>query len=458
MPGHKGKSLESLIAMIKETGFKIDVTELPGLDNLQDPRGPIMKAEEQAARTMGAEKTFFLVNGATTGIIAGIMATTKPSAQVLLPRNCHRSFWSALVLGDLTPVFVVPKYYAPLSISIPADDNAYKRAYEKAHDKNKISLAAVINPSYEGFVSKIEKIIAWAREKNMSTLVDEAHGSLFPLHNELPTSALQLQADIVVHGAHKTLGSLTQTALLHLGNKSMKHEPVRQAIQNVQTTSPSYLLMASLDEAIKNCHRESVIDNLLEINISTRKKISQIKGFQLIDEEILAQQPEYSADITKLVISPLKLGLTGFQLASILREQYGIQVEMAQWGYVVFLTGIGSTPADFHNLTEALRHMSQQWFTDGSKPQKTAAQVYQEEFWLDLLDKENMPPLLLSPRQSFYADTIEVAIDEAVGEAAGEFICPYPPGIPLLYPGEALQPQMVKFLQASNYKKIKIIN
>lgn len=467
MPGHQGKGmLTQLTHLLGEHGLKTDLTELPGLDNLQEPVGPILAGEEQAAGLMGAKKSFFLVNGATGGILAGMLAASAPGDRVLFPRNSHRALWSALVLGDLRPVFVLPEVYFPYQIVLPPALQAYGIAYGHTEDtgqKSRPGLLVGINPTYEGLVSnELGNIITWAAAKKMLTIIDEAHGSLFPLHDGFPPSAIQLGADLVVHGTHKTLGSLTQTGLLHLGTHRVPERRVSQALQTIHTTSPSYLLMASLAEVTGNTGMRQVVDIFLHLAWETRGHLGKIKGIKLVDDELIRDCPGIQADPAKLVISALELGLSGHQLANCLREQYRIQVEMACWGYTVLLLGLGTTMENTAYLLRALEDISRRYGQEqrDCPDMNSGLQASQEvsSYFTWLAAREKLIEPVVTPRESFYGETKEVLLGEARGELAGELICPYPPGIPILYPGEIITPEALELVSlVTGEKNIRIL-
>lgn len=463
-PGHKGKGkLEGLAGLLAEFGLKLDLTELPGLDNLQLPMGPILEGEEEAARLMGARKTFFLVNGATGGILAGALAATKPGDRVLLPRNCHRAFWSAMVLGDLQPVFVVPDVYRPAQVILPPTFKNYLTAFSNDGKVQNITMLVGVNPTYEGLsATDLGQVISWAHSQQMVTLIDEAHGSLFPLHEELPFSAIQLGGDLIVHGTHKTMGSLTQSGLLHLGTDKVAAAKVRQALQIVHTSSPSYLLLASLVEATQGDGVKEMTDNLLELAATARKQIAHIRGIQLVDEEIITKYSHFQGDKTRLVLSAIELGLTGNQLAEFLRNKYRIQVEMELERYVVLLLGLGTRSQDIEHLVEALKDISSSLDVRLSNRERSALSEGDCNsligYFAGKAAAGSAPELAATPRESFYASTYEVLLEEARGEVAGEMICPYPPGIPVLYPGELISAEIIQLLKATTgIHKIKVL-
>ena len=458
MPGHKGMgSLANFNEMFKRHGFSLDVTELPGLDNLQNPTGILKELEEQIAKIFNSIESFMLINGATAGILAGILATTKPKQQILLPRNCHCAFWSALVLGDLEPIFVMPDFNHRYQLALPATLQDYKRGLSAARGANPRA-AVIINPTYEGLVADIKQLVAWAKEQHILTIIDEAHGALFNLHKQLPTSGLEAEADLIIHGAHKTLGSLTQSGLAHLGTAEVAPHKFRQALRTVQSTSPSYLLMASLGEAVSGAH----VETILELAEEARREIGRIGGITLVDEKVIKEQQVYDGDKTRLVLSPDGLKLSGVKLGELLREKYHIQVEMAQQSYIVAMLGAGTTKNHIDKLVYALKDICARYRADGITQGHIKRDPSGGSFYDALAKGVIKPKLMVSPRDSFYSEVTELPLKNALGEIAGEMICPYPPGIPLVYPGELITPELVEYLSDAtsgmkDANKIKVL-
>lgn len=458
MPGHKGIGpLANLNEMFKRYGFSLDVTELPGLDNLQSPSGVLKELEEQIAQIFGSIESFMLINGATAGILAGIMATTKPKQKVLLPRNCHCAFWSALVLGDLEPIFVMPDFNHQHQLALPATLEDYKRGLSAATGSDP-RVAVIINPTYEGLVADIKQLVGWAKEQQLLTIIDEAHGTLFNLHKQLPVSGLEAGADVIIHGAHKTLGSLTQSGLAHLATAEVAPHKFRQALRTVQSTSPSYLLMASLGEGASGAQ----VEKILELAEEARREIRRITGITLVDEKVIKDRQVYGGDKTRLVLSPDGLKLSGVQLGELLREKYHIQVEMAQHSYIVAMLGAGTTKNHIDKLVCALKDICASYGVDDKNKSHITGEPMGGSFYDALAKGVIKPKLMVSPRDSFYSEVAELPLKDALGKIAGEMICPYPPGIPLVYPGELITPELVEYLseaasQIKDVKKIKVL-
>jgi arginine decarboxylase len=440
MPGHKGGrgAAQVLLDLLGEAPFQADLTEVPGLDDLHQAKGPIGQAQKLAAEAFGAAETFFLVNGASAGIHGALLALAAPGDKVFLPRHMHRSVFTALVLTGVEPVYLLPFYHRELAmpLAVPQDDWA---ACWDRHSRGKI--AFFVSPTYEGVASLDRKLIQQARAKGLITVVDEAHGPHFSFHPLLPSSALRCGADLVIHGSHKLLSAFTQAAMLHL-NRGLDREKIREALRLLQTTSPSYLLLLSLDVARFQMagQGEILLDELLEIAGQARREINRIKGFRCWGRELLSEAGVTGLDQTKLIIDGLELGFDGFSLAASLRRDYRVQVEMAAPYYILALLSIGDKRDKVDHLIRALRDLS-------GRKETFAGKEFLPFDQLKAFVPTRLPELVVSPRESFFRPKRSLPLEEAVGAICGELLVPYPPGIPFLCPGERISEEMVERLQ-----------
>lgn len=423
MPGHKGQG---------EMPYPADLTEIPGLDDLHQPAGVIKEAQQLAAEAFGARETFFLVNGATAGILAAFLALVQPGDKVILPRHAHKSVFNALVLSGALPLWVPPVYHPVLKIPLGVSRKQWEQAWEK-HPGSK--LLFLVHPTYEGITSIDEELIRQAKARGFKIIVDEAHGSHFPFHPGLPPPALSLGADVVIHGSHKTVGSLTQSGMLHLG-PSLEPGMFQGALSLVQSTSPSYLLMASLDEARRDMVLEgrAKLDRVLGATARLRDEIKGVKGICFWHEELYTYNEVKGLDPTKIIIDGRQLGLTGYELAECLRESYGIQVEMAAGTHLLALFSFEDSWVQGKRLLDALKEISRSGGTGKPLP---------ETFGSNCLPA---PQVVVSPRDSWFAPKRQLPLEEAAGAVAGQLLVPYPPGIPLLCPGELITHQLVDLL------------
>lgn len=430
MPGHTGS------IGFKTPEFKalapLDVTEVPGLDDLHLPQGIIEEAQTLLSRAYGAEKSRFLVNGATSGIHALLMGMEREGAQVLIPRNAHRSFFGGLVLSGANPVYLPCLVDKHLGMGIALEPAAAARALERNPQAEAIF---AVSPTFYGTTSFIDQIAAITEKEGKKLFVDEAHGGHFPFHEGYPASALSGGADAVVNGLHKTLPVFNQGACLHYRKRKHTMDRVGAAWDLLTTTSPSYLIMASIDLARRFMEEEGhgKLEQALEFSRFYSRKIENIKGLHVYDEELSHYRAVADKDPLKLLIDVRGLNVNGLQLSKILRQKYRIQVEFADIHYIVAMMSIFHNRQDWERLYGALSEIAAN--CGGSlKPGEEIA-VPPE------------PQVCLSPREAFYARSRQVPFEAARGEIAAEMIAAYPPGIPCLLPGEKITDEVFNYLQ-----------
>lgn len=436
-PGHKGGrgAWPPWLELLGEAVFALDLTELPGLDNLHDPQGVIREAAAAAAACFGADESYFLVNGASAGIAAVILATCRPGDRVLLPRNCHQSAIHGLILSGAEPVYL--PVYGDAASGLPGmvRTEDLRRAWDAS--PGAVSLVVLLHPSYYGLVGELEQQVRLAHERGCPVLVDEAHGAHFFTSDLYPPSALSCGADFVVHGAHKVLGAFTQAALLHRRGNEGVAARLRAALRLVQTTSPSYLLLASLDVSRQQCLEErrgweEVAGEALRL----REEISRLPGLSAAGGEVLRLPGVIGFDPARLVVNVRRLGITGFEAAEWLRLKRRLLVEMADLYNLVFILG----PSDLPLLGELLSALAALASACGGEGKRELPPVIQP-FELPL------PPQAMAPRQAFFSPWEAVAMEAAVGRVAAEAVAPYPPGVAVICPGELVTAEAVAFLK-----------
>ena len=438
MPGHKGgyHLTPRLLELLGEKAFQADFTEVKGLDDLHNPQGVIAEAQELAARCFGAGATFFLVNGATCGIEAALLATCKPGDVVIAPRNVHRSFLNGLILSGAEPVYIEVKYTAH-GLPLPLQAAELKKALH-AHPEAKAVF--IVSPTYEGLAANYEQLMPVIKEAGVQLIVDEAHGAHFYFSRQFPKPALPSGADIVIHGSHKMIGSLTQTGMLHLADSGAK-ESMQKALSIVQSTSPSYLLMASLDgtRAQLALKGSELFTKLIDLCQQARREINELSSFWCLTEKDLPADIPY--DPTKLVIGSL-CGLSGYQLDAIL-SSYKLDMEMATLGYVLALTGIGDRQENLEYLVDVLKTIAKSGDLKHNQ-KRSIGRPYPP-----------LPRALLSPREAYFSPYVQVSLKEAKGKIAGEMIAPYPPGVPLICPGEVFTAEIIEYIEELRCQEIK---
>lgn len=433
VPGHKhGKGLKPMTDYYGEKMMALDVNSMPCLDNLSNPIGVIKEAEDLAADAFGADSAFFLVNGTSAGIQAMIMAVCEPGDKIILPRNCHKSAISALILSGAIPIYVQPQIDERLGIAMGVELDDIKETIMENPDA---AAVFIINPTYYGAASDLKEIIRFAHQYNMLVLVDEAHGAHFHFHPDVPPSAMKLGADMSAVSLHKTGGSLTQSSILLLNEERITHQKVRTTLSLNQTTSASYLLMASLDIARQQLATEGKarIGAILKLSDDARARINGIEGLYAFGPDQIDQPGVYDFDTTKLGINVAQLGLTGFEVYDMLFEFYNIQIEMADMYNILAIVSLGDTQESLTTLVDALEDIA----INRRKPEP-----------ITLVNAVlHNPQIIVSPRDAYYAKKHVVSLDDAIGEISGESIMTYPPGIPVVTPGERISKEIVEHIK-----------
>lgn len=393
----------------------MDLTEAPGLDDLHAPEGVIAEAQALAAEAFGAAHSFFLVGGTTAGLHGLILAACRRGEVLAVPRNAHRSVLGALILSGARPAWVRVAFHEVVDVATRVDRASLRAALSDA------KAALLVHPTYYGMTGDLAAEIALVHDAGLPVLVDEAHGTHFAFHPALPPSALSCGADGVVQSTHKTGGSLTQSSMCHLGRQSRLPAPrVAEMLRLVQSTSPSYLLMASLDLARRDLalHGEAMWDRALGLARRARERLQKEPGIEVCDTD----------DPTKLLINVSGRSLTGFQAAEWLWSQ-GVAVESAGLRYILAVVTPGDSEASIEALTGALAALPE---GPGTPP------VPPEPPW---------PEVVMPPREAFLGPKEAVPLSQSVGRVSAELAAPYPPGIPVVAPGERLTADVVRYLQ-----------
>lgn len=440
MPGHKGKNA---LFNWKDLIPYIDVTEVEGTDNLHNPTSIILESQEKAAEVFGAKRTFFSVNGSTGGIYSAIMAVTKPGDKILIQRNSHKSVYNAAIMGKLDPIYVYPNYSKKDRIVTGINPSEIENMLQNDRD---IAAVVVTYPSYYGICSDIKKISEIVHKYNKILIVDEAHGSHLIFSKELPISAIDAGADIVIQSTHKTLPALTQSSMIHVCTDRVDIEKLTKVISVHQTTSPSYLLMSSLDFARAYMEKEGrerlslIIDSIKK----RTKHLKQIKGVKIFDKQNIEENDFYDFDITKLVIGLMDFGISGKSLESILRRDYKIQLEMADYYYGIALISALNEDYEIERLVYAIEDILKN-------------DMYRGEGMKDILVKYINPERAISLHEAFYRNMEPIPFKHSKGKISANFIIPYPPGIPVLCPGEVITDDIIEYIQILNENNIEIL-
>ncbi|MEB3339251.1 aminotransferase class I/II-fold pyridoxal phosphate-dependent enzyme [Okeania sp.] len=480
-PGHKqGKAIpRSLTKLLGKKVFSADLPELPELDNLFAPEGIIQEAQELAAETFGALHTRFLVNGSTTGIIASILATCGNGQKIILPRNIHQSVISGLILSGAMPIFIHPEYNPDWDIPLNITPQSIGQTLAKHPDAKAVM---IVYPTYHGICGDIVAIAQEVHKYNIPLLVDEAHGPHFAFHPELPIPALFGGADLTVQSTHKTLGAMTQASMLHIGSNRIDLYRLEQALQILQSSSPSYLLLASLDAARQQMalFGEELMSQTLELAKNARNRISQLSNYSIFDlkgrkkkkEEInltclsgdsnlleneVKEKIEKSGEIfpnsnfssdnyfhkefialdqTRLTIKVSDIGLSGYEADEILHQELGVTCELPSFQNLTFIISLGNTKTDINQLVTGLISLRNKSQINLPNKQKTKLNFEVTDFSIPV-----------SPRDAFFAQKDCLPIEKSVGNISAELIAPYPPGIPVLIPGEIIREKHLQILE-----------
>lgn len=432
VPGHRqGRALPGeLLSLGGHSLFNLDLTEIPGLDDLHNPLGPIARAQELAAGIYGADRSFFLVNGTTTGLQALILAAVGQK-KVIVPRNAHRSVLSGLIISGADPVYVMPEIIPGFGVDCGVSSLGISRVIAE----NPATAAVLaVHPNYYGVTGDLAGQVRVVHKADMPVMVDEAHGAHLRFHAGLPGDAMAAGADASVQSTHKLGGSLTQSSILHLQGRRMDAGAIAAALRLLQTTSPSYILMASLDLARRQLalQGEKLLGRALELAQGLRERLSRIRGLRILAEEHLPGS-SFSLDPTRLVISVQGLGLTGYQVYGLLAERGNVFIEMADAVNIVAIVSIGTTREDCDALAQVLEDIAVRDRLPAGVPPLRPPVGYRKR---------------MKPRDAWFSPARRVPLAEARGRICAEAVAVYPPGIPAVAPGEEITPEVHEYLTA----------
>ncbi|CAA2933999.1 uncharacterized protein LOC111404211 isoform X1 [Olea europaea var. sylvestris] len=440
-PGHnRGHAApSSLRQLIGVRPFLHDLPELPELDNLFAPEGPILEAQKQAAKLFGASETWFLVGGSTCGVQTAIMATCLPGDTLILPRNSHMSAISAMILSGVLPKYIVPEYDHNWDIAGGISHlQVEKTIKELEMEGRKPAAVLVISPTYHGVCSNIGAIVELCHMHKIPIIVDEAHGAHFGFHQQLPISALAQGADLVIQSTHKVLCSLTQSSMLHMSGNLVDRERICWCLQMLQSSSPSYLLLASLDAARAHLSdsRDTVFNKAVELTLEAKHMINKIRGISVL---YLPNFSNFSAiDPLRVTIGVWRLGLSGFEADDILCRDFKVVSELVGTRSITFAFNLGTKREHVLRLVSGLKYLSEN-FSASADTENRAVDILCSAPFNDI-------SMNLSPREAFFAKKAKIGIEDSLGKICGELICPYPPGIPVLIPGEIITDGALNYL------------
>ena len=436
VPGHKrGRGNQELTDFLGEACMSVDVNSMKPLDNLCHPVSVIRDAEDLAAQAFGADSAFFMVGGTTSAVQSMILYACKSGDKIIMPRNVHRSAINALILCGAVPVYVNPDVNNTLGIALGMSVSQVEQAILENPDAKAVM---VNNPTYYGICSDLKKITELAHAHGMLVLVDEAHGTHFYFGDNFPLTAMAAGADMASVSMHKSGGSLTQSSFLLMG-RNVNSDYMRQIVNLTQTTSASYLLLSSLDISRKRLalHGRDIFSKTVEMAEYAREEINAIGGYYAYSRELINGDSIYDFDISKLSIFTLPIGLAGIEVYDLLRDEYDIQIEFGDIGNILAYISVGDRNRDIERLISALSEIKRRFGKTES----------------GLLTQEYINPIVAeTPRNAFYGSKRSLPLDEAAGCVCSEFVMCYPPGIPILAPGELITDEIIKYIKYAKEK------
>lgn len=434
IPGHKkGVGMDpEFRAFIGDNALSIDLINIAPLDDLHQPTGVIEEAQKMAADAFQADYTFFSVQGTSGAIMTMIMSVCTEGDKIIVPRNVHKSVMSAIIFSGAKPVFISPTSDHNLGIDHGITLSSVKKALLKHPDAKAV---LVINPTYYGVCTNLKEIVDLVHTYNIPVLVDEAHGVLIHFHDKLPMSAMQAGADMAATSVHKLGGSMTQSSILNIRGPLINPKRVQTIISMLTTTSTSYILLASLDTSRRHLalNGQAMAEKTIKLAEYTRIEINKIPGLYCFGAEILGTEAAFSYDPTKITVQVRKLGITGYDVENWLRAEYNIEVEMSDMYNILCLVTPGDIAENVEVLLTALRRLSEEHY-----------ELKEANALVVIIP--DIPQLSLSPRDAFYGDTETIPFKESAGRIIAEFIYVYPPGIPILLPGEVISQKNINYI------------
>lgn len=430
MPGHKRNPLSM------PNPYTVDITEIDGFDNLHQPEGILKEAMERAASLYGAKQSFYLVNGSTCGILAAISAAVPRNGKLLMARNSHKSAYHAAYLRLLTTEYLYPSI-SGFGVHGAIDPQEVRQKLVEHPD---VSAVFITSPTYDGIVSDVAAIAKIAHEYQIPLIVDEAHGAHFGFHPAFPQTAVRLGADLVIQSMHKTLPTLTQTALLHLNSAYVRPEAVQKYLSIYETSSPSYLLMGSMDKCVRLLkeERESLFGRYADRLYEFYRKAGGLSKIRVMEKADFTLEEAYDVDMSKIVIFLKDTGIDGKELYDILRKDYNLQMEMFSKCYALGMTSVMDSKEGLDRLLFALKEI------DGKAPAKKGyfyeGSAFTRQFYASREKRMELYEAMDLP-------TEDVLFDEAKGRVSGSMVSIYPPGIPALLPGEAIDGNFIETMR-----------
>ena len=444
MPGHKRQVGNPFLQEFPNP-YVIDITEIDGFDNLHHAEGIIRESMDWAARRYGADRSYYLVNGSSCGILSVVCGMTRHGGKILMSRNCHKAAYHGVFLNRLRVEYIYPQIIEEFGIQgglVPED---VEQVLKTDHD---IQAVLVVSPTYDGIVSDVEKIVEICHGCGIPLIVDEAHGAHFRYHKGFPVSALDLGADVVIQSLHKTLPAFTQTSILHVKGDLVDRERLEHYLQIFQSSSPSYLFMAGMERCLRFMEESkgreegmtggrSMMDQFYHRLVKLRKVLGAMKHLRLLEEDQKGKNGVYDLDISKVIISTRGTGINGEELGEWLRREYHLEMEMCAAEYVTAITTVMDTEEGLRRLRNALLEI------DG----KLSDRVESQDCGKKNQGYELKTEVVMSIADGWEQADKKISLEDSVGRISGEYIYLYPPGIPFVVPGEKISQEVVDLVK-----------
>ncbi len=441
-PGHKnGQGVDKIFKkFIGKNIFYMDVTVFPEVDSLHDPRGPIKEAQKLIAQAYGVKKSFFLVNGSTVGNEAMFLSACNPGDSVIVSRNAHKSVMSGIILSGVWPIWIQPKIDQKLDILLDSSPEQIEIAIKKFPE---VKAVFITSPTYNGVGANLKKIVEVVRRYNKIILLDEAHGPHLKFHEDLPLSGVDAKVDLCVQSIHKILCGLSQGSVLHFNSDIVDPNRVAKIVSLLQTTSPNYIILASMDLSRRQMffYGKQIISKLINYAGWARRQINRLENMHCFCKEEL--NSDYTLDVLKLTINVNRLGLTGYEVESILNKNYNIQVDCADLFNIIALMGMGTSKKDIECLVKALREIDNKYKRNG-------------KCWGLQLPSLSTEMVMMPREVVLLKESKRVSLKRAAGHICAETLTPYPPGIPILIPGERITREICNYLQNLSCRGIRV--
>lgn len=450
MPGHKRQWKESFSKKFTNP-FSIDITEIDGFDNLHHPQGILRESMDWAAKVYKSDRTYYLVNGSSCGILSAISGTVSRGGTILMSRNCHKSAYHGVFLNDLKAEYIYPQLIGEFGLQggiLPEEMEKMLKNHPE------VEAVLVVSPTYDGIVSDVRTLADIVHKFDLPLIVDEAHGAHFSFGKGegFPVSALELGADVVIQSLHKTLPSLTQTAVMHVKNGYVNIDRLDRYVHMYQTSSPSYILLASIDNCIgyMAVQGRGSMKEFYEKIMGLRERLKGLSYLKILNEEVKGQSGVYDVDLSKLIVSTRESNLTGAELNYLLREEYHLEMEMCGPDYVTGILTLADKKEAYERLSQALLHIDSR---AGKKIRAYSCRINKAEEYGDFKVR---PECRATIAQGMDSCRRKVSLKDAADRVSAEFVYIYPPGIPIIAPGEVLKKELIELIQEYKYMELPV--